>query len=185
MPTQTTPTSFVTFTDELNGFAISYPPEWDVVRSLMADLEQTTKEMVLDLDSDLPVGQFTVVFFAGLPMEARYAPNVNVVVESLAWEASAIEFAEAARTTTEELLEGYTVRRESSILVGGKEAVMVDVEVPWASYGFDAEGIQRLLQVMATEGKTAWVVSCSMEAPPSAGESQTCEAVVRSFRLLR
>ena len=184
LPTPTTPPGFVTFTDESKGFAISYPPEWDIVRSTMGDPNEAEQELMQSLDADLPVEQVTTGFFAGMPAGEGYSPSANVTIERLSSETSSIEYAGAAREMMADLVEGYNVRSESRILIGDTEAHMLDSEVPYSSFGLE-EGVLRSLQVVVTEGRVAWSVGCHMEAPASDEDLRTCEAVVRSFRLLR
>ncbi len=186
LPTPTTPPGFVTFTDELKGFAILYPPEWDVIRSTMGNPNEAERELMQSLDADLPVEQITTGFFAGMPAGEGYSPSANVTIERLPSEVSSIEYGEAGREMAAGLLEGYKVRSESSILIGDTEAHMLDSEVPFSSFGLEGGGgVLRNLQVMVTEGRVGWTVGCHMEAPASDEDLRTCEAVVRSFRLLR
>ncbi len=82
-PEPTIPPHFTTYTNEQKLFSISYPQDWEPALSLLAELEETTKELLKSVESDLRLEKASMVFVAGIPTEEGFHPNVNIFVESL------------------------------------------------------------------------------------------------------
>ena len=143
LPTPTIPPDFVTFTDETSRFSIMYPRDWELARSMMSDLEQFVKDVVEDKDPNFPVESTSIVFLAGLPsrnVPGTYAPNVNIMVESLDSEMTAAEYAEAGNRITREFFRSYQVHDQTEVLVGDMEAQIVDWSYALAEVVPAAEG---------------------------------------------
>ena len=185
LPTPTTPPDFVTFTDESSLFSIKYPADWELALSLMADLELIVKDVLENKDSDLPLGRFGFVFFAGVPVEEGYDPSVNIAVESLPTELSLNEYSEAALKVLKQGTTGFELYSQASAIVGGRDARIVDAEYDLSSFDAEAQGRVRGVQLYMVDGKVAWAVACGAIAPLSEEYLQTCDAVVRSFRILQ
>ena len=177
----TIPAHFTTYTDEAGLFSISYPPDWEPALSLIEGLEQATKDLVESIESDLPLERASAIFFAGLPTETGYMPNVNIVVESLPgilWTLDNV--VEAGIRGIKEIVQEYHEFSRVKTTVGGREATIVDSEgtIPGLPK-------QHSLQLIMLVGKTAWFVTC---APPT-GEFSKWEddfdAIVRSLRILK
>jgi hypothetical protein len=77
------PANYHTYSDETSAFSISYPPEWEEAQSMLEQLDQTSKDVLKNLNSDLPIDKVSIIFFAGLPVEGGYYPNVNIALEPL------------------------------------------------------------------------------------------------------
>jgi hypothetical protein len=56
------PANYVTYTDELGLFSVSYPPDWDIDLSLLADMAQAAKDYVESIDSNLPIEKVSYLF---------------------------------------------------------------------------------------------------------------------------
>jgi len=82
-PESAIPTHFSTYTDETGLFSISYPPDWEPALSHIEDVEGAMNELLTSIKEDIPIERTRLIFFAGLPTEAGYTPQVNILVESL------------------------------------------------------------------------------------------------------
>ena len=187
LPTPTLPPDFVTFTDESHVFSIAYQPDWELALFLLSDLEDITKDLLRMKQYDLHLNKVGMLFVAGLPDLEGYLPNVNIVVESLPSEMSAAEFYEAGERPKEVLFTGYKVHSLTKVLVGNREAIVSDSEADTSVYEPGAKGKTRTIKLTTADGKVGWVVTCgvSIDLPPSTEDLQTCDAVVRSFRILQ
>jgi hypothetical protein len=175
------PPHYTTFTDEAGLFSISYPPDWEPALSQIPDLEAGVKDIITSIESDLPVENTRTIFFAGLPVEGGYAPNVNIGVESLpgvVWTHDKV--VEAAITGIKQMVQDYHEFSRVKTAVDGREATIIDCEGTYPQLGkFHA------LQMVILVGKTAWLVTC---IPPSGEFSkweEDFDAVVRSLRILK
>jgi hypothetical protein len=185
LPTPTTPPGFVTFSDESNLFRIEYPPEWELALSLLPDLEETLNEFIMSKESNLPVGNVATVFLAGLPVEDGYLPNVNITLESLPSEMSLQQYFEASEKNLKEFSSGYEVHQHASLLIGDMLSMKSDYEYDLSTYVPGASGKLRVILLIMVDGKVGWSVSCTLEPQAVEEDLETCDAVVRSFRLLR
>ena len=185
LPTPTVPPSFVTFTDESSLFSIAYPPEWELALSMLPDLEEITKDIMLGKQSNFPVGNLSMLFMAGWPIEQGLGPDVNIIAESLPREMSVNEYHEANLEASKEALTGFKPYSQFTAVVGDRESVITDSEFDLSSLERGAVGRMRSVQLTTTDGKVGWVVTCSIVATPSTEDLQTCGAVIRTFRLLQ
>ena len=175
------PPHYTTFTDEAGLFSISYPPDWEPALSLIPDVWAAVKDVITSIESDLPVENIRFIFFAGLPIEGGYAPNVNIVVESIPgviWTHDKV--VEAEITGIKQIIQDYHEFSRVKTTVDGRETTIVDWEGTYPQLG---KG--RVLQMIVLVGKTAWIVTCT---PPSGESSKWAKdfgAVVRSLRILK
>ena len=185
LPTPTIPPGFVTFTDESNVFSIGYPSDWELALSLLPDLEEVTKDLLRSSQSDLPLENIGVLFYAGLPAGEGYLPDVNIFVESLPFQMSVAEYYEAGQEAGEELLPGLKVYSRTNVVAGGREAIIEDGEFDASFFAPGETGKIRTIQLTTVDGKVGWAVTCtaSIGPPASAEDLQTCKSVVRSFRI--
>ena len=58
----TIPAHFTTYTNEEELFSISYPLDWEVALWAIEDIEQSTKELITSIESDLPVENLKFIF---------------------------------------------------------------------------------------------------------------------------
>lgn len=177
----TIPAHFTTYTDEAGLFSISYPPDWEPALSLIEGLEEATKELLESIELDLPLERANVIFFAGVPTEMGYDPNVNIVVESLPgvmWTLDKV--VEAEIQGLKDVVDDYHEFSRIKTTISGREATIVEWEGTIPSLPK-----QHSLQLCMLVGKVAWIVTCT---PPS-GEFSKYEddfqAIVRSLRILK
>ena len=175
------PANFTTYTDESNLYRISYPPDWELALSKIEGLQQSTKELINSINSNVPVEKASIIFFAGLPKGAGYAPNVNIVVEPMPESVSTHDkMMEMEIRGIKAVVKDYHEYSRLKTTVGGREATILDWEGTYSQ-----AGKIHTLQLLMLVGKTGWVVSCS----PTEGEMSKWEAdlnsVVRSLRILK
>ena len=187
LPTPTTPPDFVTFTDESILFSIGHPPDWELALSFVTDLEERVNDLIRTRQSDLPLASEGFLFYAGLPVESAYLPNVIISVESFPEDLTVAEFNETTQRILEALLPGLIVHSQTNLLIGTREAILKDAEFDASVFQPDATGKVRNISLGIVDGRVAWDVTCtvSINSPASAEDLQTCNAVVRSFRILQ
>ena len=175
---------FVSFTDEMKLFTVSHPPGWQLARAVMVGVDQITSRNTESGASDAQRPPIGVVFFAGVPTPQGYAPNVSIVVESLPSGLAVDEYFEATQEFAIGLFTGYKVRSRTGVLVAGREAIMAELEYDFPSSA-SGSGKWSSIQTVMVDGTRGWAISCGVAAPASAEDLQTCNTVVRSFRLLQ
>ncbi len=185
LPTPTTPPEFVTFTDESNLFSIAYPSEWVLALSIMQEVQSMVEDILKSKQFGLSFSSGGFVFAAGLPTQQGFDPNVNIVVQSLPGEIAVAEYFEAGLEQVKELLTGFKELSQARVLVGGREAIIADAEYDASNFVPGAEGKVLTIQLTITDGRVGWTVTCTMIASPSAEELRTCDAVVRTLRILQ
>ncbi len=195
-PEPTTPPEFLTFTDELGLFSLSYPPEWrlwynrpfgsgGLARVQPERLEDPTKVAAF-LNNEDRVVNGTIVFFLALP---RNAPTVTVRLQhsrtptrsGLAREQRAL-----GEELTETALSRWEVLDTQSVTVGDQEALMVDVEINRLSTGPRHQRWRRLFIPSETIEDAQWEIDCTTteEQGPFEASLALCDQVLRSFRVL-
>jgi len=174
------PAHYTTYTDEADLFSISYPPDWEPALFLIEDIGKATEELLTSIEADLPLEQTRTIFFAGLPTETGYEPNVNVVVESLPGIWTHDEVVEAEIQGIKDVVEDYHEFSRVKTTIDDREATIVDWEGT-----FPQIGRFRNFQALILVGKVAWIVTCF----PPEGEFSKWEsdfhAIVRSLRILK
>jgi hypothetical protein len=180
-PTAEIPTNYTTYTDEQGLFSISYPPEWEPALSILAELEQYTKDVIASMNSDLPADQGSFVFIAGIPIETGYAPSVTIGIEPMpALIFTHSQMIEGEISAIKQTLQDYHEFSRNKTTVGGREATIVEWEGTYPQVGKNHN-----LQMYILVGKNAWIVSCT----PPPGEYDKCgkdfQAIVRSLRILK
>lgn len=175
---------FVSFTDAKKLFTVSHPADWELAHSVMVDVDEIVGRVNENGDSDVQGSPIGVVFFAGVPAQQGYNPNVSIVVESLPTDLAVTEYFESTQEFARGMFTGYTLRSQRSVQVTGREAIMTDLEFDIPS---SAPGSRkwRSIQTLTVDGGRGWAISCGFAAPVSAEELQTCDSVVRSFELLQ
>ncbi|MBA7687352.1 hypothetical protein ES703_95813 [subsurface metagenome] len=180
-PEPTIPSHFVTYTEE-NLFSISYPPDWEPALSIMEDLEEVVKETLVSIEADAPVERASMVFFAGVPTEMGYMPNVNIVVESspeIVWTHENV--VEAQIQGMKKYVHDYREFSRTKTIIGGREATIVDLEGT-----FPRASKAHFLVMCTLVGKTAWSVTCTALPPEEfINYEQDFQAILKSLRILR
>jgi len=178
-PEPAIPEHYTTYSEE-GLFSISYPSNWEPALSLMEELEQTTKDLLKGEYPELPLGQASLIFLAGEPIEGGYIPNVTITVESLSEIMTHDEVVEYEIRGLKYVCPDYHEFSRVKTTISGREAAIFDCELTYPEIG---KGHQ-LFMVMS-EGKVAWIVCCT---PPS-GEYRKYEndfhSIVRSLRILK
>jgi len=181
IPEPAIPANFTTYTDESNLFRISYPPDWELALSKIEGLQQSAKDLINSINSNIPIEKASIIFYAGLPDKTGYMPNVNIVVEPLPDNVSTHDkMMEGEILGIKSVVKDYHEYSRLKTTINGREATILDWE---GTYPQTGKG--RTLQSFMLVGKMGWVVSCT----PPQGEFSSWEAdlnsVVRSLRILK
>ena len=180
-PEPVIPAPFVTYTDELGLFSISYPPKWELAISLIENYEQAMKELITSIESDAPVENVSVIFIAGIPKGIGYLPSVNIIVESLPGNKGTLEeVVEEEVRAVKDMFEGYREFSRVKARAGGKDVVILDNEMVIPSLVKT-----RNLQMFALTGKVVWIVTCKASPEEFADYEEDFHAIVRSLRILK
>ena len=185
LPTTTIPPDFVVFTDELSLFSISYPSDWELDLASMEQLGEIVDNIIESKTSEVSLDTTGFVFFAGLPRLQGYDPNTTIAVKSLPGSMPVAEYWEASKRLLPEVYTGYSLNAENRVILGDKESMIVDYEFNASSVISGAPGKIRLIQSVTIDGAVGWSVACGVSSPVSQAQLQTCDAVVRSFRILQ
>ncbi len=175
------PAHFTTYTDEAGLFSISYPPEWEPALSIIEDLEGATKEIITSIDSDLPLERASAIFFAGIPAEEGYSPNMNIVVEQLPKGINTHdELIEASIRGVKMIIDDYHEFSRIKTTVSGRTATILNWEgtVPQI-------GKTRVVQTGLMVSQTFWTVTCTPPTGEFSKWEEDCNAIVRSLRILK
>ena len=175
------PAHFTTYTDEANLFSISYPPDWELALWAIEDLEQFTKELIESIESGLPLERVSAIFFAGVPTETGYSPNVNIAVESLPGVGWTLDkYVEAGIRELKVFVEDYHEFSRVKTTIGEREATIVEYEGTLPQLG---KFHWLLMSILV--GETAWTVTCATELGKFDESEDDFYAIVRSLRILK
>jgi len=181
-PEPAIPAHFVTYTEE-NIFSISYPPDWEPALSLIEEMRKFVDEWLENIEAGTSLeGEVNTIFFAGLPTETGYSPNVNIGVSPLpAGLGTLDEVVEANIRGIKDILgEDYQEFSRVKTTIDGREAVIVDAEVDLPDLGRF-----RNLTVGMLKDKVSWVVTCTAYPEEFSHCEDDFQAIVRSLRILR
>ena len=171
------PSGFSTYTEE-NLFSISYPSTWEPALSVIEELKNWIDELILNINSSLPVDEVRIVFIAGVPMASGWSPNVNIVIEP-SNNMSHDDFVDATINAAKYYFEDYKEFYRNKITIDGKEATIYSFEGTIPVFGKT-----RVLQMILIANNNVWGVTCT----PPLGEFSVWEQdflkIVKSFRLL-
>ena len=174
------PIHYTTYTDEMNLFSISYPPDWEPALSVLEEAELLVKEVIDSIEAGLPLENSSLIFIAGLPTAMGWEPNVNIGVESIPGVYTHDEAVEAEIQGLRIILENFRLINQIKTTVDGREATIIEYKGTMSIIG-EVHPLQMLLLV----DKVVWVVTCS----PPQGEFDEWEDdfyhIVRSLRILR
>jgi hypothetical protein len=179
--TQEIPANYTTYKDEAGLFSISYPPDWEAALSVIPDAEAAIKDVINAVNSDVPIENAHVIFFAGIRRENNYAPNVNIGVEAIPGIVlTHNSLVEAEVTGIKGIIPDYHEFSRVKTTVDGRDATIINWEGTYPQLGK-----VRCLQMFILVGKTGWAVTCS---PPSGEYSkwdQDFQVIMRSLRILK
>lgn len=182
--TPTPPPEFIAFTDESSLFTISYPSDWELDHSLMSVFEGEVKDFLRKKDNELPLEKVGMLFSAGLEDEVGFNPTVNIYTESLGSAIQINEYAELNVETMKDIFETLKINGQTNVVVGGRKGVILDSVIDSSEFFKDETGTMRTLQLIIIDGSVGWLIGCSMIDSDSPAFLQTCEDVIRSFRIL-
>ncbi len=175
------PTHYTVYSDEAGLFSISYQPEWELALSMIEDLEEATKEIITSVESDLPLERASAIFFAGIPTEEGYSPNVNIIVEQLPEGINTHdELIEASIRGVKMIIDDYHEFSRIKTTVSGRTATILDWEGT-----FPQVGKSRIVQMALMVGKTGWTITCTPPEGEISKWEEDCNAIVRSLRILK
>lgn len=182
-PQPAIPAHFITYTDELGLFSISYPSEWELALSQIEDLTQDVEEYLKGIGSEGSLQESKVVFWAGVPYGAGHNPNVNVMVTPPGegnWKLEDLVEAVVQLGYIKDAEEYHEFSRISTV-VDGREAIILDCE---ARYPFFTAEL-RALTMYLRDNRVVWVVACSVLSPKDFTDFEAdFDAIVRSLRVL-
>ncbi len=178
-PTPTVSPSYVTFTDPVGLFSISHPPDWEVIWEFIGVQQSTPEERLNDvleakrIGSILfeqtgfqvvgsPDGHYTLVQVVASPWEQKHDPEVDFINQLRQLQKS----------------EGDRIHGVSKILVDGREAILADLEEEGASTSV------RYLKLRVPDGGVLWTLFCWIHLRKG-NNVETCESILRSFRILQ
>jgi len=186
LPTPTAPLGFVKFTDEAEGFAISYPPDWVITTSWAAEEQALLEELWEGTELEEYVNASGWVFSAELAPADDLGPSMSIEVNPVIAGTSASRYSEGVDQTMRDTTEGFVVHSKRNVVLGDVGAIISDWEIPYSGYPGLAgvEGRFRTIDLMITDGEAGWTVSCSVDIAAAVDDLETCEAIITSFRLL-
>ena len=176
VPEAAIPADFRTY-EETELFSISYPPDWELVPSIAAE---AVERVAFSFQFGVPVDEPSVVFFAGLPTDTGWLPNMNILVAPLPSPATSHdEQVEAEVQGLEVALQDYREVSRVRTIVDGRETTLLD-------YTGSVPGVGEfhILASIAVVGQSAWVVSGTAPSEEFGRWMTDFEAAVRSFRIL-
>lgn len=172
------PAHFSTYTKQ-GIFSISYPPEWEPVLSVIPELEQITKEFIESVESGLPLERVSVIFFAGVPSEIGYEPNVNLLIEYIPEVSSQDEAVEAEIRGLRRVVQDYHEFSRVTTTIDGREATIIDCEATYTEMGKAHQ-----LFMMTLVDKYVWVVTCTSSTDEFSRYEDDFYHMVKSLRIL-
>jgi hypothetical protein len=193
------PGNFTTYT--IGGlFSISYPSDWELLNYLIKDLETMVQDILLSINSGLPLDKVSYMFAAGLPSDLGWEPSINVVVESLPFpvssldEAVDVEIAGIQNTVdvyddVHYSVETYIEISRTNVVIGGREATILHWE------GIIEQDSVSNFQMFMLLDNVVWIITCTPPSlgrthyPSGAGEYEDWEDdfydIMNSFRYLK
>jgi hypothetical protein len=178
-------TNYTTYTDDAQLFSISYPSDWELGLSSIADFDNTVKHAISEIKSGAPIERPSMLFLAGQPTaEGGYSPDVNIYVEPVfavnptEGLATNDQMVEAEIRGLNTYVKDYNEFSRIKTTIDGREATIVDYEGTFAG----AEKMHRLLMITFA-GKTVWIVTCSSTVEDFATWENNFNTIVRSLRI--
>ena len=184
LPTATVPPDLQLFRDEANLFSIQYPAHWELDLSILSEAESSAKELLLAKDSDLVLSGVRLLFFAS-PRVEPFQPNVVISAETLPGAFTVDEYYKVGLDIFKALVTGLIVHETAKGLVGGRESIIDRYEYDASSFEAGAIGKLYSIDLAVVDGRIGRTASCGLEHPPSAEDLNTCDAIVRSFKILQ
>jgi len=179
------PAHFTTYTDELDLFSISYPPDWELGLTEIKGITQNLNDYWKSVKPKRTVKESSVVFFTGVPYDTGYNPNVSIIVipsDEGTWKLEDLVEAVVQQGLMKDTQKYQEFSRDNSI-VDGKEAIFLEYE---ATYPSLAGGKFHALDMYMRDGRVIIKVACGVMPPKSFSDFETdLHAIVRSLRILK
>jgi hypothetical protein len=177
----TIPTNYQTYTDETSAFSISYPHGWEVAQSVLEQLEQTTKDTINKINSNLPIEKASIIFFAGLPIQDGYYPNIVVVVEPLPVGVKNQDtLIESEILGIKGVISDYNELSRIKTKIDGIDASIIEY-----SGTFPNAPKTHYLVMGLYKGQIAWSLTCSSYPEDFDKWKGDFQSIVRSLRILK
>ena len=178
IPEQPVPAHFKTYTEE-NLFSISYPPDWVTALSVIPGVEENVQELLQDIEFDIPIEEYSMIFYGGYPFGEEYMPNANIIVGPAIGATLDEEF-EAQMRGVEHNVENYQQYGQLKAVVGGREVIICDHE-----YTVPGMGRTHCVQMVILEDGFSWTITSGTPPEHFSDNQEIINQVVRSFRILR
>lgn len=188
-PQDTIPSGWTTYSNEIAGFSISYPSDWEVLQ-----LDETAvEELFTQIENATGVEvQTASALQAGLPLPdgTGYRPIVSIFVEPIpdsALDLSLDAYTELWLQNAALASPSYEATKRTKAIVGGNESMIVH-----ASYEIGeltgVAGDERfwLVQLIVLTDEVGWNTRCGtvgLESSEATEDLAVCESVVRTFVL--
>ena len=158
-PTSTPMAGYETYTDEVYGFSISYPEDWYEVEVPEGGLWE-------------PI---LVAYWAPSPC-ATFFSNFNVLQEKMSSSMSVQDYGEWLKYYL--VADGYTFISEEELTIGGRPAIK-------SVYTYTVyRPTTKLARAYLVEGKTAWVITCTISPECWNQYEPVFDTIINSFKLL-
>jgi len=157
-PTPTPIAGFITYTDEVNGFSISYPEDWEITPE-----ETWIEYVVIACSAPVACGGY-IPFFSTISMEVPSFWSLQTLVES-------------GKEGLEDL-EEYTLISEDELTIGGIPAVKL--VFTHTELGFT----EQVKHIYLLNEQIAWAIGTSSAAECWNKYEDTFDTIAGSFRLL-
>jgi hypothetical protein len=175
-------TDYINYSDEINGFSISYPPELELIMFDSDNVQQTDDTMNTIVDESLPQRKSEFVFGAGIQTRNGYSPVVFINIESLPDDTYTVyEITEVSVAILDEYLDSYKEICRTKTIIDGREAIIVSFQ----STSLDGSELYSLTMFTVVD-ENIWRIICFTSG---SSEYEKWESdfnkIIRSFRILR
>ncbi len=179
-PTPTVPASYVSFTDPVGLFSISYPREWKVEFSSLNIPRKDATNIVETILASKRSGSYlggAVILFATLPSSGRdYSASINIHASSASKEPLDKQMEDELNQIAK--FQDRRIHKVAKIPIDGRESIFRDVEEGFPNL--------RYIEVDVPDSNILWTLYCYIWSPPFKENTlKTCESVLRTFRILQ
>ena len=167
---------FITFTDETETFSIRYPADWELASSLMGSLVEDAD--LTNLDPPL--------FLAAVPNADDPDTLVSVEVKTVPGGITADEYAESYLLGMKNELTSLSLSQRPA-RVGDLQGQIVELYAERSEDDPVLEGRIGIVWLFTSKpgAQVGWVIACGFDPRAPTDVAETCQLIVRSFRLLR
>jgi hypothetical protein len=183
IPTDATiPASYTTYTSEANLFSISYPSDWETSLSSLSEIEKSTKKLLSDLSSDIPIEKASMIFLAIRRTGTGYDASVNILVEpALNGISTSEQAAELEMRGVKQICSDMHIFSSVETTIGGRKATIEDYEAT-----IPGKGKYHVLSTVTLVDRTIWVVTCGLTNPEDFSKwKNDFLSIVKSLRITK